>query len=205
MKASRLSPTAWLSLEEADDDPRRFWEYFIAALRTLQPDIGGMTLELLHASQPMPVESVLTPLINDLAGIEQDSLLILDDYHFIQSEPVHSGVTFFLEHLPPRMHLVIATRLDPPLPLAHFRGEGTMLEIMAPSSGAKNSDPGLGEADWQLSEYIMQMWTQFARTGNPSVPGLVEWPAYDAASDKYLALDVPLEVKTGFSLIAPEN
>jgi len=125
------TPTAWLSLEEADNDPRRFWEYFIAALRTLQPDIGGTALELLHAGQPMPVEFMLTPLINDLAGIEQDSLMILDDYHFIQSEPVHSGINFLLEHLPPRMHLVIATRADPPLPLVHFRGKGMMLEIGA--------------------------------------------------------------------------
>jgi LuxR family maltose regulon positive regulatory protein len=125
------TPTAWLSLEEADSDLRRFWEYLIAALRTLQPDIGEITLELLHASQPMPVESVLTPLINDLAGIEQDSLLVLDDYHFIQSETVHSGMNFLLEHLPPRLHLVIATRADPPLPSAHFRGKGTILEIGA--------------------------------------------------------------------------
>ena len=125
------TPTAWLSLEEADSNPRRFWEYFIAALRTLQPDIGGIALELLQAMQPMPVESVLTPLINDLSGIKQDSLLILDDYHFIQSEPVHSGINFLLEHLTPRLHLVIATRADPPLPLAHFRGKGTILEIGA--------------------------------------------------------------------------
>jgi LuxR family maltose regulon positive regulatory protein len=122
-------PTAWLSLEEADDNTSRFWEYFIAALRTLQPDIGGITLELLHATQPMPVEYMLTPLVNDLTGIEQDSLMILDDYHFIQSEPIHSGVNIMLEHLPPQLHLVIATRADPPLPLAHFRGRGTILEI----------------------------------------------------------------------------
>ncbi len=126
-----LTPTAWLSLEEADGDPRRFWEYFIAALRTLQPDIGMITLELLHAGQPMPVEYSLTPLINDLTGIEQDSLLVLDDYHFIQSEPVHSGISFLLEHLPPRLHLVIATRADPPLPIARLRGKGTILEIGA--------------------------------------------------------------------------
>ncbi len=126
-----LTHTAWLSLEEADDNTSRFWEYFIAALRTLQPDIGGITLELLYASQPMPVEYMLTPLVNDLTCIEQDSLLVLDDYHFIQSEPVHSGIDFLLEHLPPRLHLVIATRADPPLPLAHFRGRGTILEIGA--------------------------------------------------------------------------
>ncbi len=125
------TPTAWLSLEEADGDPRRFWEYFIAALQTLHPDCGKDILHLLHSSQPLPTEALLTALINDLAGIEQDSLLILDDYHFIQSEPVHSGINFLLEHLPPRLHLVIATRADPPLPLAHFRGKGTMLEIGA--------------------------------------------------------------------------
>ena len=80
----------------------------------------------------------------------------------------------------------------------------TFIKALAPSAGAKRSDPGLGEVDKQLSENIMQMWTQFARTGNPSVPGLVEWPAYDATSDKYLALDMPLQVKSGFSLIATE-
>jgi LuxR family maltose regulon positive regulatory protein len=124
-------PTAWLSLEGSDNNPRRFWEYFIAALRTLQPDIGGITLELLHASQPMPVEYMLTPLVNDLTGIEQDSLLVLDDYHFIQSAPVHSGINFLLEHLPQRLHLVIATRADPPLPIAHLRGKGNILEVGA--------------------------------------------------------------------------
>jgi para-nitrobenzyl esterase len=80
-----------------------------------------------------------------------------------------------------------------------------LLIAMAPSAGAKSSDPGLGETDRQLSEYIMRIWTQFARTGNPSVSGLVDWPAYDAAGDKYLALDVPLKVKTGFSKVGQEK
>jgi LuxR family maltose regulon positive regulatory protein len=122
---------AWLSLEEADNDPHRFWEYFIAALRNLQPGIGKKSLALMGSTQPMPIQSVLTPLINELSGIPKDFVLVLDDYHFVQSQPVHEGVTFFLEHLPPRIHLVIATRADPPLPLAHFRGKGTMLEIGA--------------------------------------------------------------------------
>jgi len=120
---------AWFSVEQSENDPRRFWEYFITALRTLKPDIGEITLELLHASQPIPIESMLTPLINDLTGIEQDSFLILDDYHFIRLEPIHSGVNFLLEHLPSRLHLVIATRADPPLPIAHLRGKGAILEI----------------------------------------------------------------------------
>jgi LuxR family maltose regulon positive regulatory protein len=125
------TPTAWLSLEEADDEPRRFWEYFIAALRMLQPDTGVTALELLRAGQPLPIESVLTPLVNDLAIIRQNLFLVLDDFHFIQSEPVLSGVNFLLEHVPPRLHLVIATRADPSLPLARLRGKGTMLEIGA--------------------------------------------------------------------------
>jgi LuxR family maltose regulon positive regulatory protein len=124
-------PTAWLSLEEADDEPRRFWNYFIAALRTLQSVIGETSLALLGSARPLPIQAALTPLINEIAGIERDSLLILDDYHFIQSEPIHSGVNFLLEHLPPRLHLVIATRADPPLPIAHFRGKGMILEIGA--------------------------------------------------------------------------
>jgi para-nitrobenzyl esterase len=84
-------------------------------------------------------------------------------------------------------------------------GQWALCATMAQFAGAKQPDPGLGEADRQLSEDMMEIWTQFARTGVPSVAGLVDWPAYDAASDQYLALDVPLEVKAGFSLIAPEE
>ena len=132
IRDNRLSiATAWLSLEEADDEPRRFWEYFLAALRTLQPDIGKVILELLHANQSVFEETVITPLINDLAGIEQDTLMILDDYHFIHSDAIHTGVNFLLEHMPPQLHLVIATRADPPLPIVHYRGKGTILEIGA--------------------------------------------------------------------------
>ena len=127
--ASPPIPTAWLSLEEADNDPVRFWEYFIAALKTIQPTIGETSLRLLHSSERGQTESVLAPLINDIAAFSGDFILVLDDYHFIQSAPVHQGLTFFLEHMPPRMHLVIATRVEPPLPLAHFRGKGTLLEI----------------------------------------------------------------------------
>lgn len=83
-------------------------------------------------------------------------------------------------------------------------GAWIFIKALAPFAGARKGDPGLGEADEQLSEYMMQIWTQFARTGNPSVPGLVEWPEYSADTDQYLALDIPLQVKQGFSLIAPK-
>jgi LuxR family maltose regulon positive regulatory protein len=86
---------------------------------------------LLHSPQPYATESVLTALINNLADIQQDFAIILDDYHLIRAEPIHAGIAYLLEHLPLRMHLVIATRSEPPIPLAHFRGQGKMLEIGA--------------------------------------------------------------------------
>jgi LuxR family maltose regulon positive regulatory protein len=131
---SRIS-TAWVSLDEGDNDPVRFWDYFIAALKTIRPDTGEIILPLLHSSQPLspqiPVESLLTALINDISGISGDYFIALDDYHVIESEQVHDGVNYLLEHMPANMHLAIATREDPALPLARFRGKGTMLEIGA--------------------------------------------------------------------------
>lgn len=124
-------PTAWLSLDEGDNDPVRFWDYFIAALKTLHPATGERSLALLHSTPPPPIESVLTTLSNDLTAISEDFAFVLDDYHFIKSEAIHTGIAFLLDHLPPRMHLVIATREDPPLPLSHLRGRGSMLEIGA--------------------------------------------------------------------------
>jgi LuxR family transcriptional regulator, maltose regulon positive regulatory protein len=124
-------PVAWVSLDEGDNDPVRFWDYFIAALEILRPGVGEKSLAWLHSPQPLPVESVLMTLINDIATVPGDFILVLDDYQFIKAPPVHAGIAFLLDHLPSRMHLVIATRADPPLPLAHFRGRGTLLEIDA--------------------------------------------------------------------------
>jgi LuxR family maltose regulon positive regulatory protein len=120
---------AWLSLEEGENEPKRFWEYLIVALKTIRPEVGEDSMNLLRYLDPAPLESVLTPLINDLVKIPEDIFLVLDDYHFIHSQVVHDGLTFFLEHMPSRVHLVIGTRIDPPLPLARFRGKGTVLEI----------------------------------------------------------------------------
>jgi LuxR family maltose regulon positive regulatory protein len=140
-------PVAWLSLAESDNDPTRFLAYFIAALQTLalsqvegiearqEPagNIGKGALSLLHASQPQPppTEAVLTSLINEVAAIPDRIVLILDDYHMIESSPVDDALTFLLEHLPPQMHLVIATREDPHLPLARLRARGQLTELRA--------------------------------------------------------------------------
>jgi LuxR family maltose regulon positive regulatory protein len=120
---------AWLSLDEGDNDPVRFWDYFIAAVQTLQPGAGATASGMLHSRDSYATEAVLTALINDLAAAPEDWVITLDDYHLIKSDPVHVGLAFLLEHLPPRMHLIVATRADPALPLAHLRGRGEMLEI----------------------------------------------------------------------------
>lgn len=121
--------TAWLSLEESENDPLSFWEYFIAALRTLFPSVGETSLGLLRSSQSTPIEVTLSSLINEIAAIGSDHFLVLDDYHFIRTPAVHRGMEFFVDHMPPGMHLVIATRVDPPLPLPRFRGKGMLSEV----------------------------------------------------------------------------
>lgn len=122
---------AWISLDESDNDPIRFWDYFIAGLSRLYRSVSETASTMLHSSQPDPIESVLITLINDLSTTSDEVIVVLDDYHLIKSETVQASVAFLLEHMPPRLHLVIATRADPALPLAHLRGRGTKLEIVA--------------------------------------------------------------------------
>jgi len=120
---------AWVSLDEGDNDPARFWAYFIAALQTVQADIGEAALAMLQSPQPLPMEAVLTALINEIAVVPNPFTLVLDDYHLIHTLPIHSALAFLLDHLPPQMHLVIAGRADPPLPLARLRGRGQLTEL----------------------------------------------------------------------------
>jgi len=129
--AGQHRPAAWLSLDEADNDPARFLSYFVAALQTVQPDIGQDVLRVLQAPQPPPLEALLTPLLNDLAEISQPFTLILDDYHLITAPPIDQALNFLMEHLPPAMQLVIATREDPPLPLHRLRARDQLTELRA--------------------------------------------------------------------------
>ncbi len=122
---------AWLSLDEGDNDPARFWAYLIAALQTLHSSIGRDALSLLQSPQPLPIETVLVTLVNEIDGFPDSFGLVLDDYHVIESRALHDGLTFFLEHLPPRMHLIITTRADPPLPLAELRARAELIELRA--------------------------------------------------------------------------
>ena len=121
---------AWLSLDEGDNDPRRFLTHLVAALRT-PGDVGAEAAQLLDTAAEPPVEAVLTSIVNDLDEHEQRAVVVLDDYHVIESPEVHRAVSFLLDHLPPHAGLAIATRADPPLPLPRLRARGELVEIRA--------------------------------------------------------------------------
>jgi LuxR family maltose regulon positive regulatory protein len=125
---------AWLSLDEGDNDPARFLAYFIAALNQAgvsAAEIGKGSLSMLHSPQQPAAEAVLTPLINEIATISDRILLVLDDYHVIESTQVDEALAFLLENLPPPLHLVVATREDPRLPLSRLRARGQLTELRA--------------------------------------------------------------------------
>jgi LuxR family maltose regulon positive regulatory protein len=120
---------AWLALDAGDSDPLRFLRYLIAALQTIDPTVGTATLNLLRAAQAPPLEAVLPFLINELVALPDRSILVLDDYHVIDAPAVHQALAFLLDHLPPPLHLVIASRADLPLPLARLRARGQLNEV----------------------------------------------------------------------------
>jgi LuxR family maltose regulon positive regulatory protein len=123
---------AWLSLEPEDNDPVRFLSSVIAALQTLDPSLGRTALLLLQASASIPLETVLALLTHDLASSERGQVtLVLDDYQVVTAEPIHRALASLIEHRPPQLHLVLATRSDPPLPLARLRVRGQLTEVRA--------------------------------------------------------------------------
>ena len=124
-------PAAWLSLDSGDNVPVTFWSYLVAALRTAVPGIGGNELEILTSPQPPPIEVVLTTLLNDIGASGSDIVLVLDDYHLIDSREIQEAMAFLLDHMPPRLHLVISSRADPALSLARLRARGELVEVRA--------------------------------------------------------------------------
>lgn len=124
--------SGWVSLDERDNDPARFWEYVIAALQSIQSGLGVNAVFMLKNPQPPPLESILTDLLNDLSGMEGEAVLVLDDYHVIHEPKIQEGVGFLLEHLPPQMHLMITSRVEPDLPLAQMRVRREMVQIGLP-------------------------------------------------------------------------
>jgi LuxR family transcriptional regulator, maltose regulon positive regulatory protein len=163
--------SAWLSLDEMDNDVTRFWVSVIAALQKGVPDVGALALAMLHAPEPPPLSASLAAILNDLGLVAERTaplVLILDDYHVIEDPAIHEALTFFVEHLPPDVHLVLASRLDPDLPLARWRVGGHLAELRAADlrfttaeattffKGALGDE--LAEADVRLLERRTEGW-----------------------------------------------
>jgi LuxR family maltose regulon positive regulatory protein len=129
--ASCGRPVAWLSLDEGDNDPVRFISYVVVALQTVKTGIGEGLLAALKSPQPPSPEVILTALLNEITAISDNFILVLDDYHVIDSKPVDDALTFLLKNQPPQMHLVITTREDPSLPLPRYRVWGQLTELRA--------------------------------------------------------------------------
>lgn len=127
----RETPLAWVSLDSADNDAGRFWHYVLTALDRAVPGVSASALGLLRAPHTPSLEEVLTALINALASTGEDVVLALDDLHLIEAGAIHEALAFLLGHLPPQLHVLIATRADPPLPLSRLRARGQMTELRA--------------------------------------------------------------------------
>lgn len=141
-----MQPISWLSLDEQENDPARFWASVITALCAGSPSLGAVVKAELHMQPQFP--SVLISLINDLAASAAETLLILDDYHVIEEPVIHSSLVFLLDHAPSCLHVVLSSRVDPPLPLARWRARGQMAEI-------RNADLRLSEAE--ASSFLSQV------------------------------------------------
>lgn len=129
--AGQDRPVAWLSLDEADNDPHRFFSYLISALNQTDPAIGQASLEMLQSSDVPPVAALFSHLINDLAQSTQGYILALDDYHLIQNQTIHKALAFLLENQPPQLSLILISRAEPPLPLAKLRAKNQLAELNA--------------------------------------------------------------------------
>ncbi|MEO8539387.1 MAG: LuxR C-terminal-related transcriptional regulator [bacterium] len=131
-RTERDGPVAWLSLEESDNHPALFWRYLFGALSKIAPGVDRSgVLVLLDTAQAPPIETLVTLLVNEITSSSDPVTLVLDDYHFIDAPAIESGMLFLLEHIPAHMHVVIASRADPALPLPRLRTRGELTEIRA--------------------------------------------------------------------------
>ncbi|MBW2429548.1 MAG: hypothetical protein JRF56_11355, partial [Deltaproteobacteria bacterium] len=129
-------PVAWFSVDKGDNQPLHFLTYIILGLQTLKTGTGRAALTMLQSPQPPSIESILINLINDVIRIPTDFALVLDDYHLVDARPIHDLIVFLLENLPEQMHMIIATRSDPPLPLlARLRSQNQLTELRAADLG----------------------------------------------------------------------
>jgi LuxR family maltose regulon positive regulatory protein len=120
---------AWVALDSRDNDPIRFWSYLLAALQTLQPELGLSAQAMLQSPQPPPLEAILTTVLNEIAMTSREMLLVLDDYHTVENPAIHQGIAFVLGHAPAQLHLLVAGRTEPPLSLPALRVRRELVEI----------------------------------------------------------------------------
>ena len=181
-------PVAWVSLDKADSEPAPFFSYLIAALQTIEPNIGKAALTMLQSPQPPPIESIITKLINEIIAIQKDIALVLDDYHLIENQQIHDSVEFLLEHLPPQMHLIIVTRADPPLSLARLRGRNQLSEFRASDLRFTSKETseflnkvtklGLSSIDIDMLESRTEGWVAGLQLAALSMQGSEDIPAF---------------------------
>ncbi|HEY6284098.1 MAG TPA: LuxR family transcriptional regulator, partial [Ktedonobacteraceae bacterium] len=190
---------AWLSLDAGENDPARFLAYLVAALQTIAATIGEGVLGVLQSPQPPPTESILTVLLNEITKLPDHFVLVLDDYHVIDAQAVDMALTYLVEHLPPQMHLVIATREDPPLPLARLRARSHLTELRAADLRFSASEASaflsqvmglsLSAADIAALEDHTEGWVAglqlaaLSMQGHQDVPGFIQAFAGD---DRYI-------------------
>ena len=124
-------PFAWLSLDEADNDPAQFWTYVVEALRTVEKAIGAETSAVLDGREDNVLELALPALVNELAALDRQLVLVLDDYHAIEDEDIHEQLSWLLDHLPPTLEVALTSRVDPPLRLARLRARGELVHVRA--------------------------------------------------------------------------
>ena len=129
--AGSRRPTAWLSLDEHDHELAQFLIYVISALQTISPNMGTGVLEVLQAQQLPAIESILTALLNEVSSIKHEFVLVLDDYHLVDTKAVDEALAFLIDHLPHQMHVVITTREDPSLPIPRLRARNQLTELRA--------------------------------------------------------------------------
>lgn len=146
--SQRPHPVAWLSLDSLDNDPLRFWSAVMMALRARFSVVGEEALARLHSSQSSNFITFLTMLINDLATLREEMTLILDDYHVIEESTIHSSLTFLLNHAPSCLHLILSSRVDPPLAFSRHRARGQMAELR---------DADLRLSEQEVADFLRQV------------------------------------------------
>ena len=182
---------AWLALDAAENDPVRFWTGVVEAVRTVEPGVGGSALAALRSPGAGLIDVVVPLLINELVELDEPLVLVLDDLHLVEDARVHESLDFLVEHLPETLHVAIATRVDPPLPLGRLRARGELTEIRtadlrfsdAEATALLNDALGLGLVPDQIARLQQRTegWAAGLQLAGLSLRGRAEPDAFIAS------------------------